>query len=273
MGAEFARHLGVRELQRPEHLGLQIEPPHANTLGFVHGGVVGSLALAAAEAAAQVSERGDVGLARPLSLSIRYERALREENLEARGRVVARGRDAVHVESEVFGSNGSRAASLAAVWWMHRGEEAGVLREGVRARRSPQWYEQGVDVPSLDFSPYTHGLGARVTHYASDGAAMSLPLFGNRAADGRLHEGPMLGAIDTCAALAAKAVLDPEPFAGGATLSISMLFARPATTDLRLDARCLSAVGEAFTQDVEVTTADGEAVAAATVVYRIRRAS
>lgn len=266
----FGKRLGLAHGAAEGKVFLEAGAEQSNTLGFVHGGAIASLALAACELEAVESQRSAFTFARPLSLSISYLRALRSGTLAARSEVGSRGREAVHLNCVVSEGDGPQAARLAATWWMQvseRSQESALLR----GRRPAAWYDDGATPRDVGFSPYTATLGAQITRCDEEGAAMHLPLRGNEAANGRLHEGAILGAVDTCAALAAKEWLAPEPFSGGATLSISMMFVAPAMGDIRLDARCLSAAGEAFTQDVEVTDRQGGLLATASVVYRLRR--
>jgi uncharacterized protein (TIGR00369 family) len=270
LGAEFAHRLGLVGCAGPRPLCLPFSDVISNTMGFVHGGAVASLALAAAEVAARESQRGALGEARPVSVAVLFLKAVAGRDLVAGARVVSRGREVAQVEASVTDPEGTAVASLLSTWRLSDGPEpAGAVTQ--TARRDRAWHALGSDLPGLEFSPYSKGLGARITRCDREGAAMTLPLAGNRGADGRLHEGPLLGAIDTCAALAAKGSLDPEPFRGGATLSISLVLAGAVRSDLRLGSRSLSAAGELFTQDIEASDASGRIVATALASYRIRR--
>ncbi len=106
--------LGMRllELERGEsRFRLEVEVRHLNAGGVVHGGVLASLADAAMGVA--LATLLDPEKERPVTveMKVNFTCAVREGALEARGRVVQKGRTIAVGEAEVRDSEGRLAAA------------------------------------------------------------------------------------------------------------------------------------------------------------------
>lgn len=193
----------------------------ANAQGFVHGGVAASLSVWSACLVALASDRDAAVVARPVSASVSYLAAAREEDLHATARLATRGRDLVHCEVEVDSGRGRRIAAALVVATTspaprrvhhHAPPAAAVQAAADAAPRgrilvSPFAREMGLDVSSLGAGP----------------ATVHAPCEPNRGADGAFDAGALLALADTCAALACMPSLD-ERLRGSATMSLSAVF-------------------------------------------------
>lgn len=98
-------------------LSLEVGPEHLNLMGTVHGGVLATLADSATGLAYRtVLEPGTTFTT--IQLSVTYLSAGRAGRIEARGRVVKRGRRTGYAEADVVDGDGrllARATALLAV--------------------------------------------------------------------------------------------------------------------------------------------------------------
>lgn len=192
----------------------------ANAQGFVHGGVAASLSVWAASLVALASDRDASASARPVSASVSYLAAAREEDLHATARLATRGRDLVHCEVEVDSGRGRRIAAALVV-----------LATGPRPRRvSHHAPPPAAPVPPaagprgrILVSPFAREMGLDVSSLGAGPAMVHAPLERNRGADGAIDAGALLALADTCAALACMPSLD-ERLRGSATMSLSAVF-------------------------------------------------
>jgi uncharacterized protein (TIGR00369 family) len=119
-GSTFHRSFGMRLEHVSEgevDLSLEAGPEHLNLMGTVHGGVLATLADSATGLAYRtVLEPGTTFTT--IQLSLTYLAAGRAGRIEARGRVVKRGRRTGYAEADVVDGEGrllARATALLAV--------------------------------------------------------------------------------------------------------------------------------------------------------------
>ncbi|MFN2426982.1 MAG: PaaI family thioesterase [Candidatus Binatia bacterium] len=218
-------------------------PSLANAQGYVHGGVAASLSLWTAMTLAVASDRARASAARPVSVSVNYLAAAREEALHATARVATRGRDLVHVEVEVVTERGRPVAAALAVLRTSGDEpSAGVpgtlpvpRREESRALISPFSRSMGMEVRSLD----------------SAAAHLAMPRGVNEGFGSAIDPGALVSLCDTCAALACMPSLD-ERMMGSATLSLSAVFGRSLRTQALAIGRLVAEDGAVRSALVEV---------------------
>lgn len=118
--APFVKHLGVRiDQARPGelHTSLVVQPHHLQHTGFVHAGVITTLADHSAGAAAQSSLgdplAGQTGYVVTAELKVSLLRAAKGGRLRCVARVLKPGRQIVFTESEVWCDDGQREQLVA----------------------------------------------------------------------------------------------------------------------------------------------------------------
>lgn len=209
----------------------------SNAQGFVHGGVAASLSAWTAMVLALASDRGHAIDVRPVSASLNYVSAAREEALYATARVSARGRDLVHVEVEVESERGRKVATALAVLRTLEKKAASVSRAAAAPGHAGR--------PMI--SPFSQAMGIALTQHDAHATAIAMPVAANAGPDGRIDPGALLSLADICAALACLPSLD-ERRSGSATLSLSAVFGDAA-------AGPVLAVGEQVAEDGGVRSA------------------
>lgn len=193
----------------------------ANAQGFVHGGVAASLSVWSAMIMAVASDRDAFASARPLSLSISYLAAAREEALHAAARVTSRGRDIAHVEIEVSSDRGRPVGLALAVMRM--------LPDAPRRHVHAPAAAAGAGPDPLLISPFTRAMGVAVRAHHAGSVTMTMGHDANEGLDGAADAGALVALADTCAALACLPSLD-ERVRGSATLSLSAVFGEALRT-------------------------------------------
>ena len=228
-------------------------PVLANAQGFVHGGVAGSLSLWTAMMMAVASDRDRAVSARPVSVSVNYLVAAREEALHATARVSARGRDIVHVEIEVVSDRGRPVAvALAVLRTLADEPRVGVPRPTAAARP---------DAARPMISPFSRSMGMELRSQDAASVALAMQRDVNEGLGAAIDPGALVALADTCAALACLPSLD-ERLSGSATLSLSAVFGDALGNDALAIGRSVAEDGGVRSALVEVG-GDGAGIAMA----------
>lgn len=213
-------------------------PVLANAQGFVHGGVAASLSMWTAMVLSLASDRGRAVAVRPVSISLSYLSAAREEALYATARVAERGRDLVHVEVDVESERGRKVAGALVV--LRTLERHPSIARRTAVPPAPAGGRRLI-------SPFSQAMGIELRTHDARSTAIAMPVEPNEGADGRLDPGALLSLADICAALACLPSLD-ERTSGSATLSLAAVFGDAA-------AGPALAVGEQVAEDGGVRSA------------------
>jgi uncharacterized protein (TIGR00369 family) len=237
-----------------------------NRAGMVHGGAIATAMLAAAEAAAASTERErSSSELRVAMLNVSFVDAIRGgTELDAMARVIRRGRDVVHVAAEARATRASAAAQALLVY--------GVLDPGgprIDAVLSRVHRSDHTPRERLSASPYMGSAGALLLEGSSDWTCMSLPCAPNEAVEGRVHDGAVVGLVDTCAAMAASERCREHVGGPSATVSISLSWSDTPPGDIRAGARVISRRGSLFSTEAEVWGDDGRTGVSGLICYRI----
>jgi acyl-coenzyme A thioesterase PaaI-like protein len=238
----------------------------ANRAGALHGGAIASVILAAAELAAASSERGARNAElRLASLSVSFLDTIgTEASLCGTARVLRRGRDVVHVGGEACALDGANAARALLVYRLVDGHELAVPR--VRSRAAAAVLRPR-ERPSA--SPYMTGLEAVLLEGTTDWSCMAAPELPNAARVGRVHDGAVVGLLDTCAAAAAFESCGEHHGGPSATVSLSMSVACASSGEIRAGARVVGRTGTSFACEAEAWDTSGMTAATALIGYRI----
>lgn len=193
----------------------------ANAQGYVHGGVAASLSIWAAMIGAVASDRDHAASAYPVSASISYLFAAREEALEASARIASRGRDLAHVAVDVSSERGRLVASALLVVRMF---------DAIAKPRPPRLPGGSLESGPPDIrrrsSPFSKGMGIGLRAHDVSSAQMTMRTDCNEGLGGAADAGALVALADTCAALACLPSLD-ERLTASATLSLSAVFGEP----------------------------------------------
>jgi uncharacterized protein (TIGR00369 family) len=190
-------------------------PVLANAQGFVHGGVAASLSVWTAMMVAVASDRDRAASARPVSFSLNYLVAAREEALHATARLASRGRDIVHVEVEVVSDRGRPVAAALAV--------LRTLGDEPRASAPARPAAPRPDAARPLISPFSRSMGIELRSQDAASVCLAMRREVNEGLGGAIDPGALVALADTCAALACLPSLD-ERLSGSATLSLSAVF-------------------------------------------------
>jgi acyl-CoA thioesterase len=244
---------------------LRRTPESKNRAGYIHGGAIASALLGAAELAAASSERDrHAAELRVTSTHISFLAPVGDVELDAVARVLRRGRDTVHVEAQVAAP---ATEPCAAALLVYRIVDADVPRS--RGRAAPVSIDPSVARAGLPGSPYMTAAGAQLLGEHDGWSCMALPAAGNDAAGGRVHDGMVVGLVDTCCALAVLADNRGRIRGPSATVTLSMTWADVIAGDLTAGARLVGRVDALFTSEAQVwSTAGADVCASAVVCYR-----
>jgi len=220
----YASRLGLRAGEMTTDAAtasVPYDPVLANAQGFVHGGVAASLSVWTAMMVAVASDRDRAASARPVSVSVNYLAAAREEALHATARVAARGRDIVHVEIEIASDRGRLVATSLAV--LRTLVEAPIAAALPTAAPSPRADEGARNAGRPLVSPFSQSMGMEVRSLDAGSAVLAMRRDLNAGLGSAIDPGALVALADTCAALACLPSLD-ERMLGSATLSLSAVF-------------------------------------------------
>jgi acyl-coenzyme A thioesterase 13 len=247
---------------------LRYTEANANRGGAVHGGALAALLVTAAELAAAASEREghDVQM-RAASAAISFLEAVRkDEDVVADARVLRRGRDTVHVVAEA--RRGETAVPVATALFAYTVLPPSAFHPSLQTSRAAPFVHRAAG--ELAGSAYMSAGGARIVEADAGWSCMTLPKERNEAAPERVHDGAMLGLVDTCAAIAAFAGLGREERPPSATVTLSAVWSGRLDGDLVAGARLLGRAGGNYTCEAEAwSAADRRMRASALICYRV----
>lgn len=218
----------------------------ANAQGFVHGGVAASLSVWSAMLVAVASDREAASSVRPVSISLSFLVAAREEALYATARLAWRGREIVHVEVEVASERGRPAAAALVV--LRTGPEPPRVQPAGAAQPPPLSRD---DLAPRIVSPFSRSMGAEVRAHDGTSATLVMRHGPNEGLAGAIDPGALIALADTCAAVACVPSLD-ERVLGSATLSLSATFGDPVEAGAVAIGRPIAEDGSVRTALVEV---------------------
>jgi len=262
--APYARRLGLR-IGEVGGDAVRASVPYddalANAQGFVHGGVAASLAIWTSLLVTVASDRSAPACS-PVSASIQYLAAVREEELAATARVVSRGRDIAHVDVRV---GGRTTPAVAAALTVVRALPA-LPAAAASFPPEPATTGSSGDPERGAVSAFSRAMGL-VLRDESPQTVMTLRRDVNAGPAGTIDPGALVAASDTCAALACLPSISDRR-RGSATLALSAVFgpapARPAV----VTGRQIAADGGIRSALVEVVGAGDRPALVASVTYR-----
>ncbi len=270
----YARWLGV--------IGARVEPNFArielpykdensNPGRQVHGGVVASAMLIAAQMAAlsgaEIAEPCSAGT---VSTHVGYLASAVGEAFAAEARVLRRGKELCYVRSEAISLEGKPLGVATVVYRVAPGIDPAPYPAPVD-RSHDRTSEVGQLGIALTSAPFIAGVGT-IADYMKDGLArLRLPFRATNAdRNGAVHDGAVAALIDTCGSLSAWSLVTPKRGVRASTVGIDVNFINPARgEELVARSRTVGRRREIFFNRVEVESAGGTRVADGTVIYRI----
>ncbi len=269
----YETKLGIASVTRDNDsasLQLPFLPENANAVGVLHGGVISSLVVSSARAAAlDPDEAGQI-----VDIDVQFLNPVGQQTLTGVGEVLRSGRQLSFVRVTLTRDDGvPAAAGMVTIRRVDPNQADQAVNPATATIRIP-------DEPAADRSPiaaflenqsFTGQLGVRVLEMKDSRAVLDFP-YQPDAGDnrGNHHEGAIAALLDTTGAMAALAGVEPGNLQAS-TPGLQMNFLGESAGSR------LAAVGtvawqrdEAFLCPVQVFTADtGKVVATGTVHYRI----
>ena len=269
--APFADVLGVRveELSFDRaRLFLEYKEELSNGDTALHGGVAGSMIVMSAGCVTRAALGPDSGPWHSAAIQVAYLSAALGEGISAEAKLLRRGKELAHVEVDVASASGKPVAKgLLTVRARFGGESAPpatAARLGVAGLADP-----GPMGPFIGSIPFHAALGMTAEHMAGGVSRIVMPeKHSNAGPEGAIHEGAILGLIDTTGAMSAWAKIGPGRFkASTPGLQARVLDPEPRS-DLVGHGRVVHQDRELLFCDVEIHSG-GRLVADGTVNYRI----
>ena len=266
-GSPYGRRIGV-VVEEAGADRVRVALPHlegnANRNGTLHGGVIASLVDVAGALAAQASPTID--------LAIQFVAAAIREPVVAEARVERRGREIVFVRVEVRKTDGRLVASGLLAAYSGSGRRHDDVAPGDAGRRD---LEAALAQSSRSArSPFSAGLGIRVTRLPDGGAIALQPWSPDLADDaGGVHEGVLATLVDCAGGAAAWHVDGFDARGRAATIAMHLCFTgRVAEEDVVAVARPAWRSGDIYSIPVALAgRRSGRAAGTGTVTYRIAR--
>lgn len=269
--AGYGRSLDVRvEAVSDEavRLALGFRPELSNGDTALHGGVAASTITLAAGAVTRAALGADSGPWHTAAVQVAYLSAALNEGLVAEGRLLRRGKELAYVEVDVATDSGKPVAKGLATVRARVGEDAVALAPAVGDDGEA---DPGPMGPFIGSVPFHATLGLTVEHMAGGRSRIVMPAQpGNSDTGGGVHEGAVLGLLDTTGAMAAWAKTGPGRYKASTSGLQARFLAPPVDGDLVGFGRVLHHDREALFCDVEICrAADRALVAQGSVNYRI----
>lgn len=267
----YGRSLGVRVAAVSDEavrLALGFRPELSNGDTALHGGVAASTVALAAGAVTRAALGADSGPWHPAAVQVAYLSAALNEGLIAEGRLLRRGKELAYVEVDVAGDSGKAVAKGLVTVRARLGEEAVPLPA---ATGDDGEADPGPMGPFIGSVPFHATLGLTVEHMAGGRSRIVMPAQpGNGDGGGGVHDGAVLGLLDTTGAMAAWAHTGPGRYKASTSGLQARLLTPPVEGDLVGFGRVLHHDRETLFCDVEICrAADRRVVAQGTVNYRI----
>lgn len=266
----YARRLGwqlERQGAGSARLLLPFREENTNPGGVLHGGVAASLTAAGARAVAAAALGPEGAPFHLAQIHVSYLAAAKAEPVTAEARLLRGGKALCFVEVDVAGADGRPIAHASA---SVRGRFGAAPAALAAAAGDEGGADPGPLGPHVVKTPFMARLGLRVEHMRDSRSRIVLPgLPENTDAGGGIHEGALLALLDTTGAMAAWATTGPGRFKASTASLEAQIVAPPPPGDLVAFGRLLQRDGDTFWTAVEVAGAEGQRVAAGSVLYRI----
>jgi uncharacterized protein (TIGR00369 family) len=270
----YARWLGVG-VEAIASDSARIELPYkeenSNPGGQVHGGVVASaLAIAARIAALTGVEIAGPHASAMLSLNVGYLASAVGEAIIAEGRVLRRGKELCYLGSAANNPGGKPLGIATVVYRAAPGSDPAPTQFPID-RSGDSIEGLAALAGALTAAPFIAGVGMVAEQMKDRHSRLRLQhRETNAGADGAIHEGAVAALIDTCGALAAWSLVQPQRGMRVSTVGIDVEFVNTVKDqDLIARGRTVGRKREIFFNRVEVEAADGTLAAYGSVIYRI----
>ncbi len=270
-GSPYLATLGVELLEATAEtvrLGLPYRDENSNGDKALHGGVAASLVDGCAQVLARTTLGRESGPWHTVLLQVGYLAAALGEAVHAEGRVLRRGRELVHVEARVVSESGRDVARGLAIC---RGRFGDPAVEPPVLESPTEGADPGPLGRFIERVPFHRTLGLAVEHMANGTARIAMPWREENAEDsGGVHEGAVLGLLDTTGAMAAWAEVGPGRFKASTPGIQARFLAPPGRGEFVGHGHVLLRDREILFSEVEIARAgDGRVVARGSVDYRI----
>lgn len=270
-GSAYARALGVRVDEVSEErvrLSLPYADENSNGDKALHGGVAASMVALSGQAVARAALGPESGPWHTAAIQVSYLAAALGEAVEVDARLLRRGKELAYADIEVRSEAGRTVARGQVCVRGRFGAEPAVLPEAIADDGAADPGPMGRFIQRV---PFHARLGLVVEHMAGARSRIAMPWSdANADAAGGVHEGALLGLLDTTGAMASWAATGPGRFKASTPGIQARLLAPPGRDDLVGFGRVRLRDRELLFAEVEIARArDRCLVAQGTVNYRI----
>ncbi|MGH0034074.1 MAG: PaaI family thioesterase [Myxococcota bacterium] len=267
----FGRALGVRAEAvdgEAARLSLVFRQDNSNGDQALHGGVAASMIDLASQAVARGALGAESGPWHTVAIQVGYLAAALGESITSEARLLRRGKELAYAEVVVTGESGREVARGLTTVRGRFGDPAAPLPD---AQGDAGGTDRGAMGPFIHKVPFHGKLGIRAEHMAGGVARLVMPFQEENAdASGGVHEGAILGLLDTTGAMAGWAETGPGRFKASTPGIQARFLAPPDAADLVGFGRVRLRDREMLFSEVEIARADDRRlVAQGTVNYRI----
>lgn len=249
-------------------LVLPFRKENTNQTGVLHGGIAASLGAATSMAMALHVLPPESGPFHTANYSISYLTAAVEVDLVSRARLVRKGLDLAFIGIDIEAADGTKIAAAQSVVRGRKNQTSPVL---AKAEEPPLATVTPANQTRIRENAFMGGRGMEITVQENGVAIMTMPgLPQNAEAGGGMHEGAILGLMDSCGAMACWGVTGLGQFRASTPAIQASILGPVPLTDVVASAEIMQHDGEIFWVDVNIADATmREICARATVLYRI----
>jgi uncharacterized protein (TIGR00369 family) len=271
---EFESWLGVRMLEagaESARIELPYKEENSNPGRQVHGGVVASAMIVAAERAANADAPESANRARGIvTANVAYLASAVGEAIIAEARTLRRGKELRYLRSDAVNAEGKPLGTATIIYRTAPQDDPPPYPFSVDRSRDAD----GEVLPlgkMLTGAPFISKVGISAVQMKDGVARLNLaPREENLDRDGRVHDGVVAALLDTCGSIAAWSLVTPKRGLRASTVAIDVNYInRAPSVELIARAVTTGARREIFFNRVEIETADGLRIADGTVIYRI----
>ena len=267
----YCNALGIAFESANDHetvLVLPFRKENTNQTGVPHGGIAASLGVSTSMAMALHALPPESGPFHTANYSISYLTAARGVDLVSRARLSRRGRDLAFIGVAIEAADGTKIA---------------VAESVVRGRKDlpKPALATAADPPTPTVTPlhqtrirenaFMGGRGMEIAVQEKGIAIMTMPgLRQNAEASGGMHEGAVLGLMDSCGAMACWGLTGLGQFRASTPAIQASILGPVPLTDVVANAKVVQQDREIYWVDVNTADAKTRAIhARATVLYRM----
>lgn len=267
----YCNALGIAFESASDHetvLVLPFRNENTNQTGVLHGGIAASLGVSTSMSMALHALPPESGPFHTANYSISYLTAAAGVDLVSRARLLRKGRDLAFIGVDIEAADGTKIAVAQSVVRGRKDQPTPAL---ATAASPPAPTVTPLHQARIRENAFMAGRGMDIAVQEKGIAIMSMPgLRQNAERGGGMHDGAVLGLMDSCGAMACWGLTGLGQFRASTPAIQASIVGPVPLTDVLASAKIVQQDGEIYWVDVNTADAKTRAIhARATVLYRM----